>query len=311
VSRYGDDLGEMPTQRLLDDASVEAVLEGRLVPSELAELASVVGVLRETASRPVQPSFELAAFMAAGGLAPLDLQQPSRWRVASSKLAGMSMRLKLAAGVAAGITGLTGAAAAAGELPPPVQESVEIAVEAVVDGAVVTVEVAANGVEAAVEFVTPIEFPDERVSSKGHIEQPGKPAVLTKDTEVADQPPYAVDAEVPPAIASPTPSPSPTLEVPAVPPAAPPEPTTESTPTPTPEATASSESTPTPEPTPTPTPTPSEAPPPPPPPPDQSGDGAQAAASVAGESDSTLVGDSLAAPVDASASAGGGAASSQ
>jgi hypothetical protein len=307
VRRYGDDLGEMPTQRLLDDALVEAVLEGRLVPSELAELASVVGVLRETASQPVQPSFELAAFMAAGGLAPLDLRQPSRWRVASSKLAGMSMRLKLAAGVAAGMTGLTGAAAAAGELPPPVQEGVVTAVEIVVDGAVETVEVAANGVEAVVEFATPIEFPDERVSSKGHIEQPGKSAALTNDTEVADQPPYAVDVGVPATIASPTPSPSPTFEVPVVPPAA--EPTTESTPTPTPTPTpTATESTPAPEPTPTQQPTPSETPPSSPEP---SGDDAQAAESIAGEPDSTLTGDSLAGPVDASASADGVAVSSQ
>lgn len=264
MSHPSDGLGEMPTQRLLDDASVEAVLAGRLVPSELEELASAVGVLRETARRPVRPSFELTEFMASGGLTSVRQQRPTRWHTASSKLAGMSLRIKLSVGVAAGLTGLTGAAAAAGELPDAVQASVEIAVETAVDTAAGSVEVAAAGVEEAVEFVTQTEFPHGRVSSKV-IEQPGKPDGPSEPTDAASSLPYAVDVEVPPAIASPTPIPSPA--VPVVPPPVL-EPTGEPTPPPPPESTPTPEPAPSPTATPTPEPTPSEPPPPPPDPPD-------------------------------------------
>jgi hypothetical protein len=296
VSHYSDGLGEMPTQRLLDDASVEAVLAGRLVPSELEELASAVGVLRETARRPVRPSLELTQFMASGGLAAsIREQQPTRWHTASSKLAGMSLRIKLAVGVAAGMTGLTGAAAAAGELPDAVQASVEV-VETVVEKAAESVEVAAAGVEEAVEFVTQKEFPDGRVSSKG-IEQPGKPDGPGEPTDAASSLPYAVDVEVPPAIASPTPIPSPTPTAPAVPPPVL-EPPADPTPPPSPESTPTPEPEPSPTPTPTPEPTPSEEPPPPPPDPPSAGtqDDTQATTSIGSTSTPVTTDDPQPAP---------------
>jgi hypothetical protein len=278
VSHWGDDIGEMPTQRLLDDASVEALLEGRLVPAELDALASAVGVLRETARRPVPPSQELIEFMATvgSGVRP---ERAARWHSGSSRLASLSLRIKLAVGFAAGLTGLTGAAAAAGELPPEVQAGVETAVEtagvgvavetavdgvgAAVEGVGVAVEIAVNGagaavaiavdgVEAAVEFVTPIEFPEERVISKGNADPAGKP-VLDEPAAptMGPPPPYALDAAVPPDVAAPLPSVAP---IPAESPDPQPEapPTLESTPDPTPA------------PAPTPTPTPTEPPPPPP-----------------------------------------------
>jgi hypothetical protein len=289
VSPDGDDIGEMPTQRLLDDAAVEAILQGRPVPSELAGVASAVGVLRETAGRPVRPSLELAEFIATGGAGSYHQAELTRWRSVSTKLAGMSLRLKLAAGVAAGLTGLTGAAAAAGELPPAVQAGVDSAVATVVD-------TAADSVEAAVEFVTPIEFPEERVSSKGHIDQPGKPDPLSGPVELADPLPYAVDAAVPPAIASPTPSPSPVPQI--VPPVV--EPTVAPTPSPAPEPSPEPSPTPTATPTPEPSPTAPPEPPPPPDPPDTGTlDDAQAATGVQGEQGAGPAGDPQQAPAAA------------
>jgi hypothetical protein len=294
VSHWGDHLGEMPTQRLLDDASVEAVIEGRLVPSDLYALASVVSVLRETARQPVRPSHELAAFMARGGCGGIRRQPSTRWHVAASRLAGMSLRIKLAAGVAAGLTGLTGAAAAAGEMPDAVQASVETAVETAVPSVDVAVETAVDSVEAAVEFVTPIEFPDERVTSKGNVDQATKvDDNLTAPVSVVSPPPYPVDGALSGLIISPLPSasampePSPDPE-PVVVPTDPPTP-----PPPDPSATPAPEPTPTPTPSPPPEETPTEPPPPPDPvlPADT-----QAAAGGDTASDPVLTGDSQLAP---------------
>jgi hypothetical protein len=294
VSHWGDHISEMPTQRLLDDASVEAVIEGRPVPSDLYALASVVSVLRETARHPVRPSHELAEFMARGGCGGIRRQPSTRWHVAASRLAGMSLRFKLAAGVAAGLTGLTGAAAAAGEMPDAVQASVETAVETAVPSVDVAVETAVDSVEAAVEFVTPIEFPDERVTSKGNVDQATKvDDNLTAPVGVVSPPPYPVDGALSGLIVSPLPSasampePSPDPE-PVVVPTDPPTP-----PPPDPSATPAPEPTPTPTPSPSPEETPTEPPPPPDPLPPAD---AQAAAGGDTASDPVLTGDSQLAP---------------
>jgi hypothetical protein len=139
----------MPT-RLLDDASAEAILGGRQVPSELEPLASAIGVLRETARQPVRPSAELSAFMAAGGFNPRREQRSTGWQAASERLAGMSLRLKLAAGFAAGLTGLTGVAAAALEFP----------------------ETARASVQTAVAFVPPVDLIAEPEDTTETVEQP-------------------------------------------------------------------------------------------------------------------------------------------
>jgi hypothetical protein len=261
VSYWGDHIGEMPTQRLLDDASVEALLEGRPVPSDLEALAGAVAVLRETARRPVPPSRELREFMATGGASGIQRQPSTRWQPASFWLAGMSLRIKLTAGVAAGLTGLTGAAAAAGELPEPVQATVETAVSTAVEGVETVVETAADGVEvavaaavdsveAAVEFVTP----DQRATSKGNVD----PAVEDDLNAPIGEPPVVLEVPVPAISPAPSPSAPEVLADPA--PSA--EPTTEPSPSPTPVPTATAE----PEPTPTPTPTSPEPTPPPEPP---------------------------------------------
>ena len=247
MRHWGDDIGEMPDQRLLDDASVEALLGGRSVPPELERLAGAVAVLRETARQPVRPTPELSAFMAAGGFDPRRDHQPTGWEAASARLAGMSLRLKLAAGFAAGLTGLTGVAAAAQELPVTVQASVETAAEFVAPMDVITElpQAVRESVETAVELVTPIEFaePDK---AKVAVEQ-----MDPEDATKNEAPLIGGGPAVPPAIASPAPAPSPSpgVSVPAEP-----------TPTPTPTAAPTPSPTPTdpPVPTPTPTPTPTE-----------------------------------------------------
>jgi hypothetical protein len=238
VRHWGDDIGEMPTQRLLDDASVEAILGGRQVPSELEPLASAVGALRETARQTVRPSAELSAFMAAGGFDRRREQPLTGWQAASAKLAGTSLRLKLAAAFAAGLTGLTGVAAAAREFPQAVQASVQ----------------------TAVAFVPPMELIAEPAQDGATVEQTQEidGRKFSRRARGQGDPPKPV--LLPDILATPTPTPSPVPEVVGVPqpdgtPSATPTPTPTSTPTPTP--TESPTPSPTPEPTsPAPTPDP-------------------------------------------------------
>ncbi len=237
MRHWGDDKGEMPTQRLLDDAAAEAILDRRQVPPELERLAGAIGVLRETARQPVRPSAELSAFMAAGGLDPRREQHSTGWQAASARLAGTSLRLKLAAGFAVGLTGLTGVAAAALEYPETVLASVQ----------------------TAVAFVPPVDLiaePEQADASGGQTQQIDGPKFSGRAGEPGDP---AKGALVSGTLATPTPTESPGPEAvigpqPEGSPGATPTPTPTLTPTPTPTETTPS---PTPEPTsPSPTPDP-------------------------------------------------------
>ena len=233
MRHWGDDIGEMPTQRLLDDAAAEAIFDGRQVPPELEPLASAIGVLRETARQPVRPSAELSAFMAAGGFDPRQEQRSTGWQAASAWLAGTSLRIKLAAGFAVGLTGLTGVAAAAIEYPETVLASVQ----------------------TAVAFVPPVDLiaepeqanPTGETKFSGRVGEPGDPpktalvsGTLATPTPTKSATPEAAAVPQPGGTASPTSTPSPTL-TPT------PTPTEATTPPPTPEPTSPS---PTPEPIP-------------------------------------------------------------
>ena len=152
MTAFGDDVDEMPP-RLLDDATVEAVLRGDVDQPELGPLADVVRAMREAAALPTRPSAELVTRMAAGEFAGVPAEaydrrghagKSSRGKVGQvmqagrSKLAAMSARAKVAVGLAAGITALMGVSAA-GALPDAAQERVE----------------------SVIEVVTPITFDDE------------------------------------------------------------------------------------------------------------------------------------------------------
>ena len=231
----------MPSQRLLDDASAEAILSGRQVPPELEPLAGAIGVLRETTRQPVRPSPELSAFMAAGGFHPRREQRSTGWQAASERLAGTSLRLKLAAGFAAGLTGLTGVAAAALEYPETVRASVQTAV-----AFVPPVDLIAESEHTKETVEQPQEIDGRKFSgrARGPGDQP-KTALAPGTTLVTPTP---TESAVPEAVVAPEPAdtpsamPTPTPTSPAIP-----VPTESPTPSPTPEPPSPS---PTPEPIP-------------------------------------------------------------
>jgi hypothetical protein len=161
VSRMGD-VGDEMTGDQLDEA-FERFLAGRPVPPGGAAVVAFAEEVRQVAAQPGRPSVQLAELLATGLLT--DLAGPSARSVpavpapAAQRATGRSTRRRrtmigfLAAGLAkfasAGaiahaatgatiaLAGVTGAGAA-GVLPEPVQ----------------------NGVADAVEFLTPLDFPD-------------------------------------------------------------------------------------------------------------------------------------------------------
>ena len=129
MSGWGDDVGEMPTRRPIDDASAEALLRGAAVPREMEPLAGFVRAIRSTAWQPVRPSRELAERMASGVFVD---EVDSRTTVgrALSRLASLSLRTKVVTGLVATMTGLTGVTAA-GALPDAAQARLENAIESI------------------------------------------------------------------------------------------------------------------------------------------------------------------------------------
>jgi len=132
-----DHKGEMPGPRVLDDASVEAVLRGSAIAPELEPLAGLVRAIRMAGAQSVQPSHKLADRMASGVFVIDRPDRRTKVGMTLSKLAAMSLRTKVAIGSAVALTGLTGVTAA-GALPDAAQQRVE----------------------TMIESVTPIDFPD-------------------------------------------------------------------------------------------------------------------------------------------------------
>lgn len=137
----------MTTTALSDDATVEAILQRTWIPSggdgwaDLAALAETVDAIRRSADDAVPPTAELARRIATGDFAGITPTPPAQDDSARARLrrrlATMSLRSRAVTVLAAGVTGLTGVAAA-GALPGPAQD----------------------GVESVIESVTPIEFDD-------------------------------------------------------------------------------------------------------------------------------------------------------
>lgn len=126
---------EMHTQRELDDATVEAVLSGDPLTAELEPLAQAIIALRTVPDRPVRPSPELAARMAAGDFSSAAAPRPSRrsagrHRAARRRLAALPLRAKLGAATALAVSGLA-TATAAGAFPEPAQHQLEWVIETV------------------------------------------------------------------------------------------------------------------------------------------------------------------------------------
>ena len=137
MSGWGDDVGEMPTRRPIDDASAEALLRDAAVPREMEPLAGFIRAIRFTATQQVRPSRELAERMASGVFVVEEVDSRTTVGRALSRLAALSLRTKVVTGLVATMTGLTGVTAA-GALPDAAQARVE----------------------SAIESITPIDFPD-------------------------------------------------------------------------------------------------------------------------------------------------------
>lgn len=162
MSRLDDYHHEMPSDRLLDDQTVEALIAGRVTSRtvELGDLAQVLGDMRAVASCSLPtPSAQLAAILAGGltsqvgalparaatkviGLAPPAPGEPNRKKKTFQTVAGSAL-VKVAA-VVAGLTITTGAAAAADVLP----------------------QLAQDKVAAAIELVLPLDIPDSADTAK-------------------------------------------------------------------------------------------------------------------------------------------------
>lgn len=140
-----DDVSEMPTPLAIDDATAEAVLSGECTHSELDALVEVVAALRAVAEGPVQPTRVLAELMASGNFTRAALVRADdagaaasaattmmgrTLRTGRSKLAAMSLRTKVAAGLAVAVTGMTGVTAA-GALPDAAEDQMQSIIEAV------------------------------------------------------------------------------------------------------------------------------------------------------------------------------------
>jgi hypothetical protein len=145
MSGWGDDVGEMPTRRPIDDASAEALLRGAAVPHEMEPLAGFVRAIRSTAGQPVRPSHELAERMASGVFVG-EVDGRTTVGRALSRLASLSLRTKVVTGLVATMTGLTGVTAA-GALPDAAQARVESAIESI----------------TPIDFADPSEFGQEVV----------------------------------------------------------------------------------------------------------------------------------------------------
>jgi hypothetical protein len=152
VSNAGDDVPEMPSVPLLDDATIEAILDGDRVPHGLDQLAAFAAGVRAVGDRPASPpSPELAALLTQGvpAAAPRRparaVPRHTRRRSVLAKAAGLGLAAKIGVATTAAAAGVVGAGAA-GVLPGG----------------------AGGAVRDAIEAVTPVDFsdrgdrPDER-----------------------------------------------------------------------------------------------------------------------------------------------------
>ena len=140
----GDDVPEMPAAPLLDEVTIDAIVDGD-APQGVCHLAAfAAGVLAVGDEPPPQPSPELAAFLAHGGptlaveRATVVLPAVTRRRSVLARVAGVSLVAKISVATTAAAAGVVGAGAA-GMLPGP----------------------AGGFVRDAIEVVTPVEFTDD------------------------------------------------------------------------------------------------------------------------------------------------------
>jgi hypothetical protein len=162
VSTAGDDVPEMTSVPLLDDATMDAILDGDRVPHGLDHLAAFAAGVRAVGDRPASPpSPQLAALLTHGAPAAAPCRptravpRRTRRRSVLAKAAGLGLAAKIGVATTAAAAGVAGAGAA-GVLPGS----------------------AGSAVRGAIEAVTPVEFsdrgdrPDERRGSTADQDMP-------------------------------------------------------------------------------------------------------------------------------------------
>lgn len=133
---------QMPTTPLLDDDTIDALVEGRPVPDQHAPLAAFASLVRAAGQgSPPRPGLELSRLLHDGVAGPADrvtaigtvaataAHGPARSRHLVAKVAGAGLAAKIAVGVtaAAAVVG----AGAGGLLPDPADRVVRGAIEVV------------------------------------------------------------------------------------------------------------------------------------------------------------------------------------
>jgi len=199
MSDRGDDVPEMPPAPLLDDAMIDALIDGDPVPRGLDHLAAFAAGVRAVSDRPApQPSVELAALLTRGGQdvdadAPTPLiPQRTRRRSVLAKAAGLGIAAKIGLGSTAVAAAVVGAGAA-GVLPRGADRVVRDAIE-VVTPVEFTDRDGLDSVDADDPATDVPSLPGEhgdRVSSDATGESDGEPGV--DGPTVADQAPGAAN----------------------------------------------------------------------------------------------------------------------
>ncbi len=137
MSDPGDHVAEMPPVPLLDDTTIDAIVDGDRVPDGLDHLAAFATGVRAVADRPPPaPSPELAALLTHGvratgaGGAASATSRPTRRRHAVATASGLRLVAKVGVATTAVAVSVVGAAAA-GVLPGDTDGPVRRAIEAV------------------------------------------------------------------------------------------------------------------------------------------------------------------------------------
>jgi hypothetical protein len=136
VSPSGDDVRGMSATWLLDDDTIDALVQGDDLPPQHRDLAAFAARVRAAGEGAPPPPSEALAAVLAGGLgadaAGHRASAPAAGRRASrlAKVAGLGVAVKLTLGASAAAAGVLGAGAA-GVLPGAADDTVRNAIEAV------------------------------------------------------------------------------------------------------------------------------------------------------------------------------------
>jgi hypothetical protein len=191
VSRRGDNESEMSPTGLLDDETIEAIVEGEAVDARFDHLAAFARDVRALGDDPVPPASPALQSVLAGDPRPRLLRRRrgrgvlrhrGRLTTAAAKVAGLGVVAQIGLGTSVAAAGVI-AAGAGGVLPDRASRGVRDAIEAVTP-----VDFGSPGSEEPADPGEPERFGD-RVSSDATGESDGEPGVDGR--EISDQAPGA------------------------------------------------------------------------------------------------------------------------